>query len=574
MSDGRMDELSRGFRDRYLSHDELTAQVRSWAEAFPDLVRLESIAQTPEGRDLWLLTIGPEPDRVRPGVWVDGNMHAIELAGSSVALQIAEDVLRLHTADEDHYALPAHVRNRLREVLFYILPRISPDGAEAVLETGRYVRSVPRDHRQARQHARWIAGDVDGDGLSLLMRVEDPTGEFAEAPEMPGLLVARRLEDAGPFYKVYPEGHIENFDGHTIPTPGFLSDNQTDLNRNFPWSWAPDHHQQGAGSYPMSEPESRAVVETTSRLPHLFAWLNLHTFGGVFIRPLGNAPDTRMNQGDLALFRQIEDWAQHFTGYPMVSGYEEFTYEPDKPLHGDLTDYAFHQRGCIAYVVELWDLFRQIGIEKKKKFIDQYTHISRTQMIDLARWDRDHNQGRAVRPWRKAQHPQLGAVEVGGLDPRVGISNPPYERLPGVCRDQSACFLRVAAMAPAVRLGEPARTDLGGGLTRVSLQIENQGYLPTFVLGSARALSLNEPLSAEVRTEGCALAEDGAARRDIGHLEGWGRGLYDGTGALYYMRSRGNTARAHVSWVVRGRGRLTVRVGSCRVGWTERAIAV
>ena len=91
-----LDELSLGFRDRPLSYDELTRQVRSWADAFPDLCRLQSIGRTPEGRDLWLLTLGPEPDRARPSAWVDGNMHASELAGSCVALAIAEDVLRLH----------------------------------------------------------------------------------------------------------------------------------------------------------------------------------------------------------------------------------------------------------------------------------------------------------------------------------------------------------------------------------------------------------------------------------------------------------------------------------------------
>jgi hypothetical protein len=570
----RLDELYCGFRERYLDYEALTRQVRGWAEAFPELLRLESIATTPEGRDLWLLTIGPEPDRVRPGVWVDGNMHAVELAGSSVALQIAEDVLRLHTGGDEGHGLPPHVRERLREVLFYVLPRISPDGAEAVLDTGRYVRSVPRDQRPARQHPRWIAGDVDGDGLSLLMRVQDPTGEFTEAPEIPGLLVTRRLEDPGPFYKVYPEGHIENFDGHTVPTPNILSDNQTDLNRNFPWSWAPDHQQLGAGSYPMSEPESRAVVETTSRLPHLYAWLNLHTFGGVFIRPLGNAPDNKMNPGDLALFRQIEAWAEELTGYPMVSGFEEFTYEPDRPLHGDLSDYAFHQRGCISYVVELWDLFKQIGMEKKKRFVDLYTQVSRDQMIALARWDREHNRGRSLVPWRKVRHPQLGPVEVGGLDPRVGISNPPYERLPEVCQTQSACFLRVAALAPALRVGEPVIERLGGELTRVSVEVENQGYLPTFVLGSARELSHNEPLYAEVSVAGCELAEDAGPRREVGHLEGWGRGLYDGTGALYFLRSRGSTGRARVSYVVRGRGTLTLTVGSCRVGWVSRAVSL
>ena len=43
------------------------------------------------------------------------------------------------------------------------------------------------------------------------MRREDPTGEFVASSEVEGLLVQRRLEHPGPYYKLYPEGTIENF---------------------------------------------------------------------------------------------------------------------------------------------------------------------------------------------------------------------------------------------------------------------------------------------------------------------------------------------------------------------------
>ena len=460
------------FRKEYLDFAALTAQLRAWAEAYPDLVRLESIGQTAAGRDLWVLTIGPEPERTRPAVWVDGNMHASELCGSSVALAIAEDVIGLHTepAAEVH-GLPAHLRERLREVLFHVLPRMSPDGAEEVLKTGRYVRSVPRDERPNRNHARWLSQDVDGDGTALILRQRDPGGEFVESRDVPGLMVERALEDGGPYYKVYPEGVIENFDGATIPTPSFLSDNQTDLNRNFPFQWYPEHEQIGAGSYPMSEPESRAVVDYTSRRPHLYAWLNLHTFGGVFIRPLGDKPDAKMDQEDLAVFRQIASWGEGHAGYPTVSGFEEFIYEPEKPIRGDLTEYAYHQRGCIAYVCELWDLFEQVGLEKKKRFVDRYTQLDRADMVKIARWDAEHNAGRVLRPWRKWNHPQLGEVEVGGLDPRVGLWNPPFERIDEVCRGQAAVFLRVAALAPSVQFTEVRATEIESGLYRLDVRV-------------------------------------------------------------------------------------------------------
>ena len=141
------------FRSKYLDYAALTAQLHAWANAYPSLVRLERLSITPEERAQWLLVIGPEPERIRPAVWVDANMHASELAGSNVALALAEDMLRLHLEGTVH-DLPQSIADRLREVLFYVVPRISPDGAERVIHSGRYVRSVPRDERTDRGRPR------------------------------------------------------------------------------------------------------------------------------------------------------------------------------------------------------------------------------------------------------------------------------------------------------------------------------------------------------------------------------------------------------------------------------------
>jgi len=463
-----LDSLSAGFRTHYLRYDALQAQLDAWVSAFPQLARLERIGTTPEGRALHVLVIGVEPERRRPSVWVDGNMHATEVCGSSVALAIAEDVLRIHLGG-DARGLPAPAAARVREVLFHVLPRLSPDGAEHILTTGAYVRSVNRDARTQQQHPRWIGGDVDGDGLALSMRVRDPAGEFVEAPEHPGLMVPRSLGDEGPFYKLYPEGTIAHFDGAHVPDPYFLSDN--------------------------------------------------------------------------------------------------------KPLRGDLSEWAYTQRGCVAYVVELWDLFAQLGKKKPKRFVDYYTHLTREDLIALARWDAEHNCSRVIRPWTSATHPQLGAVEVGGVDPRVGLSNPPYERLAEVCEKHSAHFLRVAALAPRVQVEQRAVKALGADVAHVEVIVRNDGYLPTFVLSSAKALTWNEPLLCEARGDG-ALVVEGETRREIGHLDGWGRGLFDGSSALYFQRSRGTSSQRVVRFTTRGKGTLIVRAGSSRTGHVETRIDV
>ena len=319
------------------------------------------------------------------------------------------------------------------------------------------------------------------------------------------------------------------------------------------------------------------MIEFASRHPNIFAWLNLHTFGGVFIRPLGSEPDKKMDESDLALFRQIGAWNEQYTGYPTVSGFEEFLYLPDKPLRGDLTEWAYHQRGAIAYVAELWDIFTQIGVPRRKPFVDTYNYMTREEMIRLGKWDAEHNAGRALRPWRSATHPQLGSVEIGGVDMRVGLSNPPLEQIGIVCAQHSAAFLRVVALAPQPVISRVEKRPVGDSLVRIDVTVKNLGYLPTHVIDSSKKLTINEPLELHVTTTRCTVVDghDAAhAKRAIGHLDGWGRGLFSGAGTILWPTGKGNGSEKTVAVVVKGTGTVTLRAGSSRVGWVEQTIEI
>lgn len=566
--------ISEGFRDHYVSYDELTRIVHGWAQAFPELVYLRSIGKTTEGRDLWLLSIGKSPKGDGPAVWIDGNMHAVEVAGSSVALAIAEDVIwNLACPEEPLPDFPAHLAQFLRDgVIFYILPRMCPDGAEHALGKAGYVRSNPRDRRIGRNAPFWRMVDVDGDGLALSMRREDPAGEFVESKDFPNLMLARTIDDTGPFYMIFPEGVIEHWDGFTVPTPNYLSDNEVDMNRNFPYQWAPEPVQKGAGPYSTSEPESRAVVEFTSKRPNIFAWLNYHCFGGVYIRPPGDKPDNKMDPADLFIYKILENWADTVGGYPMVCGFHEFLYEPEKPLYGDEVAYAYAQRGALALVCELWDYWKQLGLEVQRPFVLNYWRRNRDDALQMAKWDRDHNQSRIVGKWREFTHPQLGPVEIGGHDPRFGVWNPPPDRLAEVCHRQSRFLLRMASLAPRLDLTDVHVKHIEGDICEISATIQNLGYLATFVLSSSKQLIWNDPVRAHiVLDEGMALVGD-SPEQLLGHLDGWG--AFEGMSTPGFPRSGGGTRRARVRWVVRGRGNVVISAGCPRSGHVDAKVQI
>ena len=192
-----------------------------------------------------------------------------------------------------------------------------------------------------------------------------------------------------------------------------------------------------------------------------------------------------------------------------------------------MTDYAYHQRGCIAYVVELWDIFQQLGIERKKPFVDHYTHLDRKDFLALARWDREREPGPHLPAVAQGDAPAAGRSGSRRARPRAsGISNPPYEKLGEVCATQSAAFLRVAALVPRVTRGGGEAGEGRARTTRASsCASPTAATSPPTGCSSARKLPHSRapaPHHAKARRE----ARGARASRscEIGHLDGWGSG--------------------------------------------------
>jgi murein tripeptide amidase MpaA len=181
----------------------------------PNLCALESIGKSYEGRDIWLVTVtntetGAHLDK--PGFLIEANIHSIEWTGSTAALHLVHRLLAGHGKDD-------LVTRALDTRVFYVIPRLNPDGAERGLEERRFIRSSVRPYPREDHEDGLRVEDIDGDGRVLDMRVEDPNGAWRPHPEERKLLIRREPIDSpadGPFYRLLAEGRIENYDGVTV----------------------------------------------------------------------------------------------------------------------------------------------------------------------------------------------------------------------------------------------------------------------------------------------------------------------------------------------------------------------
>ena len=175
--------------DRYYQYEELTRLLQDYSETYPDFIHIESIGKSYEGRDIWLLTVtnfGTGPDNEKPAVWVDGNIHATELSGSTACLYHLHTLMTGYGKDDE-------ITRCLDTRVFYICPRINPDGAEwALADIPKYVRSSTRPYPYLEDPVEGLTTeDVDGDGRILTMRVKDPNGSWKAHPEEPRLMIRR-----------------------------------------------------------------------------------------------------------------------------------------------------------------------------------------------------------------------------------------------------------------------------------------------------------------------------------------------------------------------------------------------
>jgi murein tripeptide amidase MpaA len=449
------EEAARAVRfDRYYDVEQMEAVLRTFAEAFPDRTRLESMGRSREGRELWVMTVfapgGGEPGD-EPAFYVDGNTHGNEVQATEVCLFTLQYLL---TKDDPW------VRALLERVTFHVAPCVNPDARHRFFHTPtteHSPRGVLRPVDDDRDGTADEDGpdDLDGDGEILSMRVLDPEGDFVADERDDRLMRRRRPGERGRWRMLGLEGTDEDGDGR-LNEDGIGA---VDPNRNWPSQWRTEDEQHGAGPYPLSEPETRATALWMLEHPRIAGVQSYHNAGAMILRPPAAWTDREfdMPAGDRATYDEIAR-----RGLQVLPDYRYLQIrEGLYRVFGGFVDWTYVDLGLFSFTNELWgNPVEATGADRE---------------LRLLQWNDVALHGRGFVRWTPVAHPALGTVEVGGWR-RFTLRSDPPDFLHDTCVRNCLFTLEHAAMLPHLVLDAPA-FDASARTLRV--RVENRAPLPT-----------------------------------------------------------------------------------------------
>jgi hypothetical protein len=546
--------------DHNHSFAEVVTYLEGVTKAFPKIARLHNIGKSYLGNDLLVLEITNEDTGKaleKPGYWFDGNLHAGEVFGAEVCLHTIDTLVKQYGND------PA-VTHLVDTRTIYIMPKLNPDGSDHYLTKPDGMRSSVRPHDTDRdgQLDEDPPEDLDGDGNITQIRVRDELGSMKTSPDDPRLMV-RREEDEKGEWTVYSEG-IDNDEDGRFNEDGVGG---LDINRNWPSNWQQEYVQRGAGPYPLSEPETRAVAEFLLSHRNVNGIVNHHMSGDFLYRPPMNKyfnpvtgveePMAPQDDAVLALFG--EKYSEIINDQEVQKVFGRGRPPTYGAIWGVMIGWGQEHYGVPSFVPE-------IG-----RYPCDYDEDGSVTEVERLKWNDTEMDGKIFVDWKPFDHPQLGKVEIGGFIRKLW--NPTYKTYTNLMCNPGPVYedflvkhtkwnMYLASMTPYVRLTDVKVTPGESGYFKVTASVRNEGFLPTNVTQQAIKNLMAKTVQAVISLSDAELAS-GKDTVDLGHL-------------------RGNTPQSPsqtqtVEWMVKATGRspqATVKVVSEKGGTEAKQVAL
>ena len=524
--------------NRYYTYQGVVDLCTRLANTFPGLVSMESAGKSYQGRDIIVLTISDKaagnPDQ-KPGFWIDGNIHSIELQGTEMALYTAWYLCEMY---DDN----AFIRQLLTDKTFYIAPTINPDAREYFTSIGLPPRSglVPTDNDRDGLYDEDGYDDLNNDKNINSMRRKSPYGKYREDPGDP-----RRMIHVGPGEK--GEYELLGLEGIDNDGDGLVNEDGPggyDGNRDWGFNWQPEYIQNGAYKIPFSLPENQAVRDFTMKHRNITGAQSFHNSGGMILR------GPSIKEGGAEIYTPEDDEIINSIakkGELMIPGYKLLTIWKDLyPVYGGEVDWWYGAMGCYVYSNELWS---------------SYLMFYDTSQTDLYEFDRLLLFEDAFIPWQKAVHPVYGEIEIGGFGKNFGRLHPGFLIETDAHRNAAFCIYN-AYQSPKLEIADIKVKNMTGDLKEVSATVENTRMLPTHSSNNLK-FRIDPPdyicLDGGTVISGMVVLDKDynisrEQKRDPARIE---------------ITNIGGYQHVDVKWIVKGGSSFTVRVESVKGGRTS-----
>ncbi|MBO6512998.1 MAG: hypothetical protein JJ974_03420, partial [Phycisphaerales bacterium] len=200
--------------NRYYDADEMNTIIKDLVNAYPELLTLESLGKSEQGRDMWLITLNnPKTGEAseKPALYIDGNVHGNEI-------QAMETVLYSIWYLTKSYGEVDQLTELIDRVAFYFVPSVNPDGRAEWFANPNTPHSARTGQRPTDNDYDGLLDedgpeDLDGDGSITQMWKLDPNGSFRRNEVDPRIIERAPEGTQGTLTRLGSEGIDNDGDG-------------------------------------------------------------------------------------------------------------------------------------------------------------------------------------------------------------------------------------------------------------------------------------------------------------------------------------------------------------------------
>lgn len=512
-------------QDNYRNYQEMTDALQNLESEYSDAVSLQSIATSPGGHNIWHITIGSGDIANMPAMAIVGGADGSHILGIEIALNLAE-ALAEH-ADSDQLA---------DNQVFHIFPNINPDASEQYFTSVRYERSVNGKNTDLDRdgvNSEDIYDDLNGDGLITMMRVQDATGKWIPHPDDGRVMIeADPLKSQTGLYRLITEGRDNDGDGQFNEDPA----GGVNINKNF--TYQHPSFKYGAGEFPVSEAENRALADLMFDTFNIYAVL---TFS-----PNNNLSDpwrysrsgaakrviTGILEGDEGVYQSVSDLYKNVVPQENASGYSLQA--------GGFPEWAYFHYARYSFTTDGW---WHPTVDASN---EQSGNGPSSSELDYLRWA-DSTGIDVFTDWQQIDHPDFPdrVVEVGGTHP-FAMTTPPYSLVDSLTVVHLEFVEQLNAMKADLVFENIRVEDAGRNLTRITVDLHNRGSLPTSTELGTRTQWVR-PINVKLTTDDSIQVLSGMPRSQIERLMG------------------GESQK--LTWLISGNGSVSLSAGTPSAGF-------